>query len=209
MFSLQRLLGRPNEFFGLLEQSAACGARAAAAVQQIVSQPDKTPDLSELVAARRAGKEVFQQLEEKLGRVFITPIEREDLEEVAQRLYGIPKMAEKFAERYEIVWEQVKDVDYGTGAKLFTDAVGIVQEMVSSLRQVGNLAQIKSLDARLSQIESDASHILLEASRRLYAPGIPPLKIIIAKELFDILTNCIEHCRALGRALALVVLRNS
>ncbi len=209
MFSLQRLLGRPEEFFGLLDHSATCGARAVSELRKIVATPDAAPELEGLAAARREGKEVFQKLEEMLGRVFITPLEREDLEEIAQRLYGLPKVTEKFAERFEIVWEQVRDVEFTTGAKLFGDAVEIVREMVASLRQTGDLARIKSLDARLSQIEADASHILLESSRRLYLPGVPPLKTIIAKELFDILTNGIEHCRALGRALALVVLRNS
>jgi uncharacterized protein Yka (UPF0111/DUF47 family) len=209
MFSLQRLLGHPKEFFGLLEQSAALGREAATALADLVARPTEHPSLERITTARRQDKEVINRLEERLSRVFITPIEREDLEEIAQGLYRIPKAVEKFAERFEFVWEQVQDVDFTLGARMLVRASELVEEMVQSLGSDGALGKIKSTEARLSQIEADASHIILASTRALFLPGNAPLKIVIAKDLFDILAEGIEECRAIGRTLALVVLKNS
>jgi uncharacterized protein Yka (UPF0111/DUF47 family) len=209
MFSLQRLLGHPKEFFGLLEQSAALGREAATALADLVARPTEHPSLERITTARRQDKEVINRLEERLSRVFITPIEREDLEEIAQGLYRIPKAVEKFAERFEFVWEQVQDVDFTLGARMLVRASELVEEMVQSLGSDGALGKIKSTEARLSQIEAEASHIILASTRALFLPGNAPLKIVIAKDLFDILAEGIEECRAIGRTLALVVLKNS
>ena len=100
MFSLQRLLGRPREFFGLLEQSADLGCEAAAALNEMVTHPHTAPSLEVFAEARRKDKEIINRLEETLDLIFVTPFERDDLEDVAQGLYPIPKAIEKFAERY-------------------------------------------------------------------------------------------------------------
>lgn len=209
MFSLQRLLGRPTEFFGLLEASAQLGVDAAVALNQMVTHPGRQPSMDAFVTARRKDKEVILKLEEMLTHIFVTPMEREDLEQVAQGLYKIPKVVEKFAERYEFTWDKVATVDFSLAARFLERACLVVQEMVKSLRTSGQLADIKSLDARLSQIEADASHIIMDGVRRLFLPATPPLTAIIAKELFDVLSDAIDDCRDIGRALALVVLKNS
>jgi uncharacterized protein len=209
MISLQRLLGRPDEFFTLLEASAQLGCDAASALNQTVSHPGRAPTLDAFTDARRKDKEIINRLEEMLSLVFVTPLEREDLEDVAQGLYKVPKVVEKFAERYLITWEKVTEVDFTLAARMLEQATEVVKEMVKSLRTTTSLADIKSLDARLSQIEADASHIILDATRRLYAPGTPALRAVIGKELFDILADGIDDCRDIGRTLALVVLKNS
>jgi uncharacterized protein Yka (UPF0111/DUF47 family) len=209
MFSLQRLLGRPKEFFGLLDQSAGLGCEATAALAEMVAPPVGEPDLSLIASARRRDKEVIVRFEERLSRVFITPIEREDLEQIAQGLYRIPKAAERFAERYEFVWEQVADVDFSLCARMLVRGSELVREMVRCLGTNGALGQIRSHEARLSQLEANASHLVLASTRALFLPGNPPLKIVIAKDLFDILAEGMDECRAVGRTLALVVLKNS
>jgi uncharacterized protein Yka (UPF0111/DUF47 family) len=209
MFSLQRLLGRPNEFFGLLEESADLSCEAAAALNEMVTHPHRVPSLEAFAQTRRKDKEIINRLEEMLGLVFVTPFEREDLEDIAQGLYRIPKVVEKFAERYVITWEKIRDVDFTLAVRMLGRATLVIREMVRSLRNYGTLADIKSFDARMSQIEADAAHILLDATRRLYLPGTSSLKAIIVKELLDVLSEGIDDCRDLGRTLALVVLRNS
>jgi uncharacterized protein Yka (UPF0111/DUF47 family) len=209
MFSVQRALGRPREFFGLLEESAALGAESVAALRETLTHRGKKPSLDAFVAARRKDKEVITRLDSMLTRVFVTPIEREDLHAVASQLYRLPKTVEKFAERYDIVWEKVTDFDFGLVAHMLESAARIIVEMVQSLQSNSDLAHIKSLDARLSQIEADAGRVILDSLRRLYEPGGNPLREIIAQDLYHILGDCLDVCRSIGRTLALVILKNS
>jgi uncharacterized protein Yka (UPF0111/DUF47 family) len=209
MFSLQRLLGRPAEFFGLLEQSAMLGAESVSALRNTLANRSQAPSLDAFVNARRKDKAIINRLEEMLTKVFVTPIEREDLQAVATQLYRLPKTVEKFAERYAIVWERAADFDFGLATHMLESGAKIVVEMVQILSRSGKLAEIKALDARLSQIESDAGTVILEALRRIYEPGGDALNKIIAQDLFHILSDCIDVCRSIGRTLALVILKNS
>ena len=209
MFSLQRLLGRPREFFGLLEQSAALGVESVAALTPLVARRDTAPKLDAFISARRRDKEVINQLESMLTQVFVTPIEREDLQAVATQLYRLPKAVEKFAERYEIVWDKVQDYEFTLIAQMLESAARIVEEMVQGFRRGGDLADVKSLDARLGQIETDAGRVILDGLRRIYAPGGDPLTEIIAQDLYHILSDTLDVCRSIGRTIALVIHKNS
>lgn len=209
MFSLQRLLGRPGEFFGLLEQSAALGAESVTALRDMLTNRTRKPSLDDFVTARRKDKEIINRLETMLTQVFVTPIEREDLHSVANQLYRLPKTVEKFAERYEIVWEKVADYDFGLIAQMIEGAAKIVVEMVKNMRKGGGLADIKAMDARLSQIESDAGKVILDSLRRIYEPGGDTLREIIAQDLYNTIGDCLEVCRSIGRTLALVIHKNS
>jgi uncharacterized protein Yka (UPF0111/DUF47 family) len=209
MFSLQRLLGRPAEFFGLLEQSAALGAESVSALRTTLANRTQAPSLEAFVNARRKDKAIINRLEEMLTKVFVTPIEREDLQAVATQLYRLPKTVEKFAERYALVWERTATFDFGLATHMLESGAKIVVQMVQILARSGKLAEIKALDARLSQIESDAGTVILEALRRIYEPGGDDLNKIIAQDLFHILSDCIDVCRSIGRTLALVILKNS
>src|SRR6478609_6743863 len=122
MISFQRLLGREDEFFGLLESSASeCVAS---------------------IEARVRDKEVTQKLEEMLIHTFVTPIEREDLEELAEKLYKIPKTVEKFAERYALVVDRVADVPFEMHAQAISEAMHLLLQMVRALR-AGDIVTIK------------------------------------------------------------------
>ncbi|MES2469047.1 MAG: hypothetical protein V4675_17205 [Verrucomicrobiota bacterium] len=211
MISIQRLTGRPREFFGLMEESAQLGAESARALRSVVTGPGRSrPDLTAVVEARRKDKEVYQKLDSLLSRVFATPIEREDLAAIGQKLYKLPKTIEKFAERYEIVHDKVGDTDFGIVIGMLERATEIVVRMVHSLAwSPAALSEINAMKARLSQIKAEAGHVLLDAERRLYASGPAPLTAIVTKELYDLLTECLEVCRSIGGTLALAVLKNS
>lgn len=209
MFSVQRLLGRPAIFFGLLEQSAALGARAVAALQPIAAHSGEPPELEPLQEIRREDKAVVNQIEGMLTRIFVTPIEREDLETVASCLYRVPKKAENFAELCSVVWRFLDEVDLSLPLQMLEKAARVVREMVQALEASTNPTEVKGLDNRLSQIEADASAVINSSLRRLYEPGGDPLREIAIHDVYRALTVCIDSVRSCGRAIAHVSLKNS
>src|SRR6187549_3809338 len=151
MISFQRLLGREDVFFGLLEASASECVNSVEALRRIVSRPGEKPSLEEFVSARRRDKEVTQKLEEMLIHTFVTPIEREDLEELAEKLYKIPKTVEKFAERYALVVERVADVPFEIHAQAISEAMHLLLQMVRALR-AGDIVTIKGKQSELREL---------------------------------------------------------
>lgn len=208
MISFQKILGRQQEFFDLLEASSAEGCKAVAALGSMF-QPGAKPSLEAFVAARRKDKQITSQLEEMLITTFVIPMEREDLEQLSDALYKIPKTVEKFAERYLIIHEQLKDIDFMRQVKLMDEAVQLVFKMVKAVKEGEELGCIKSYQLELQQVESRADDLLLALMQPLYQPGFPPLKAIILHDLFSLNEKVIDRCRDAGNVLSHVLLKNS
>ena len=208
MISFQRLLGREEDFFGLLEASAQECMNSVAAFRRMLENPGIAPSLVEFAAARRRDKEITNQLEEMLIHTFVTPIEREDIEQLADQLYKIPKTIEKFAERYALIAERYADLDCGRQAALLEKSVTMVLDLVRALR-AADFSRIKAIQSQLQAVESEADDVLLEMLRGLYQPGVPSLKAVILKDLFDLIEKAIDRCRDAGNVVSHVLLKNS
>ena len=208
MISFQRLLGREDEFFGLLEASAQECMNSVAAFRRMLETPGVAPSLTDFAAARWRDKEITNKLEEMLIRIFVTPIEREDIEELADQLYKIPKTIEKFAERYALIAERYPDLDCARQAELLEKSVTMVLGLVRALR-AADFSRIKTIQSELQAVEAQADDVLIEMLRGLYQPGVPTLKAVILKDLFDLIEKAIDRCRDAGNVVSHVLLKNS
>ncbi|MBI1839417.1 MAG: DUF47 family protein [Verrucomicrobia bacterium] len=208
MISFQRLLGREDEFFSLLEASALEGSRAVAELRALF-RPGAMRSLETFAAVRRKDKEITTRLQEMLVTTFVTPMEREDIEALADALYKIPKTVEKFAERYLIVEEQLKDVDFSRQLILVEQAVQLVHRMILALKEGRDLGGIKALQNELQLIESHADDLVLDMMQALYRPGFPALKAVMLHDLFALNEKVVDRCRDAGDVLSHVLLKNS
>ena len=208
MISFQRLLGREDDFFGLLEASAAECVASIAALRAILTSPGERPALEAFATARRKDKEITQRLEEMLIDTFVTPIEREDIESLAERLYKIPKVIEKFAERYALVAGRVADVRFDGQAEALERAVRLLREMVAALH-AADIATIKNKQSELRGLARGTEIALAQSLAALYAPGYDALKAIIVKDLFDLLERALDRTREAAAVIAHILLKNS
>jgi len=209
MFSFQRLLGREDEFCDLLEASAKEACHAVDALKNVLKRHELSPTLHEFADARSKDKKITEEISQRLITTFVTPMEREDIEALAEALYKVPKIVEKFAERYSIVADQVKDVDFSKQLVLMERAVNLVLQMVQALRAGRNLGGIKALQTQLQAAESEADDVLLEMEREFYKPGFPALKAVILKDLFSLNEKVVDRCRDAGNVVSNVLLKNS
>jgi hypothetical protein len=209
MISFQRLLGREDEFCRLIEASAQEGYHAVNALKQLLHHPEATITLHEFADARSKDKQITEQISEKLITTFVTPMEREDIEALAEALYKIPKTVEKFAERYRLVADKLRAFDFHRQVALMEQAVNLVLQMVQALRNGRDLSGIKSLQTHLQAVESEADDLLLELMQRFYEPGFDPLRAIILRALYALNEKVVDRCRDAGNVISWVVLKNA
>src|SRR5436309_15138648 len=102
MFSIQKLIGGDGKFYDLLEASAQ---EADNSVHHLVAlleklQQNETPEhLEHFAHSRREDKRITQELTEQLSKTFVTPLEREHIQELAAAPYQLPKTMEHIADR--------------------------------------------------------------------------------------------------------------
>ena len=209
MFSLQTIFGKGDRFYGLLESSADAARQSTRALIAMLNQKSSSPSLEDFRLARRREKEVMAQISQALVNTFVTALDREDIEALSAALYKIPKTVEKFAERYALFAEQLMDVDYASRAALLEKAAGIIVEMVSSLRRGMKLEEMKALNDRMQAIESEADRLLLDLYKDLFTNEPNPGRLLMRKDLFELLEKAIDRCRDAGNVIYAIVLKNS
>ena len=209
MFSLQTIFGKGDKFYSLLEASADAARQSTRALIAMLNQKSSSPSLDEFRLARRREKEVMAQISQALVNTFVTALEREDIEALSAALYKIPKTVEKFAERYALFSAQLMDVDYVSRAAMLEKAAGVIVEMVGQLRRGMKLEEMKALNERMQAIESEADRLILDLYRDLFTTEKDASRLLLRKDLFELLEKAIDRCRDAGNVIYAIVLKNS
>jgi uncharacterized protein len=210
MFSIQKFLGKDPVFFDLFERSADQAVMAAHALEGLLHESGN-PNLSEqLRQARRASKEVTDQLHELVVNTFVTSLDREDIELLTHALYKIPKPIEKFVERYRIAGSLAKEMNFKGQASVVLEAAQKLKEMVPLIRTSGNLEHARRLHTALQRAEASADELEVELLKKLYSDQeVGAKELFITKDLYDLLEKSIDRCRDAGNVLMHIVLKNS
>ena len=209
MFSLQTIFGKGDKFYGMLEASADAALTSTRALIAMLKQKSPTPSLDEFRLARRREKEVMAQISQELVNTFVTALEREDIEALSAALYKIPKTVEKFAERYTLFAGQLMDVDYASRAEMLEKSTEIIVEMVKQLRRGMKLEEMKALNDSMQAIESEADRLILVMYKELFSNTNDASRLILRKDLFELLEKAIDRCRDAGNVIYTIVLKNS
>lgn len=209
MFSVQKLLSKDEQFYELLEASASEARKSVQALNRILSAPKNVPKLEEFHQSKQAEKEITERISEALVSTFVTELEREDIEMLSAALYKIPKNVEKFAQRFIISSEMVKDTDFSRHIKLLEAATDQVLEMVKMVRRVPSIDKIKEMNSALQKVEGDADKLILDMYKDLYSGKHDPMKVLAMKDLYELLEKMIDRCRDAGNVVTHIVLKHA
>src|SRR5580692_6901726 len=179
MFSLQRLLGKEDMFFGLLEASAEEARNSVQALVKLSKNPEQTNLLYDFIQSRRKEKQIHAKITEAVYTTFVTALEREDIENLSYAIYRIPKTVEKFGERLLLAPEVVRGVDFSKQINLLDQAADTIVTMVKSLRAGPNLEQIMALNDKLQYLEGEADKAVVELMKQLLTGQHDPIKVIV------------------------------
>jgi uncharacterized protein Yka (UPF0111/DUF47 family) len=212
MLSIQKILGRDQKFYDLLEASAQ---QADASVHHLIAllerleQKESPQSLEEFVHSRRKDKQITQELTEELCKTFITPLEREDIQALSAALYKIPKTVEKIGERVLICPEDLQGRSFRKQAELLDQAAETVLAMVKQLRKGTDAATAREMNAKLQSIEGEADKLELDLLRDLYQGDYKTKQVIFLRDLFELMEKVVDRCRDAGNIVLEVALKYS
>ena len=209
MFSLQRLLGKEDKFFDLLEASARESKQSVQALSQFLHNPDRTKTLDAFVVSRRNEKRISEEISEALCTTFVTALEREDIEALSVALYKIPKTIEKIGERILVAPQLLEGIDLTRHISMLEKATETVVSMIQELRRGVNIESIKSCNDKLQAIEGEGDKLMLDLLRSLYNGQYQGVKVVYLKDIFEMLEKVFDRCRDAGNVINQIVLKNS
>ena len=208
MFSIQKWFAKDDQFYRLLQASAEEGRASVQALKQIMQSPAPDASLAPFAAVRRKDKQITVEITELLARASITGLDREDIEAISRSLYRVPKTVEKFAGRYLVCAPHLGSIDFSRQIALVEQAIDTVAYMIKELEH-SHFEAVNQANEKLQTIEGEADKLVLQLLNELYGGPHPPLTVIMAKDLYELLERVVDRCRDAGNVVDNVVLKHS
>ncbi len=209
MISLAKFFGKSDRFFELLSTSAKSAHQSIEVLAKMLKDTNGNLSLAELAVTRRNEKQNAETISQELVKVFITSLEREDIETLSRALYRIPKTVEKFAERYDIVHHMLPADVFAPQMAIAQDAALVVVRMVDMLPNNPKLEDIKAENDTMQELEGRADNLVLGYLKEIYSGSMDPVKAMVMRDLSDLLEKVIDRCRDACNIVSEIVLKNS
>jgi predicted phosphate transport protein (TIGR00153 family) len=205
-----RLLPKETSFYDFFEEHARLTVSGCEEFLSMVSSG------ANLEAEAKRIKEIEHETDvithrcvEALHKVFLTPIERDDIHRLIVRMDDIMDFVEAASERmalYEItsMTPEVRDL-----ADTLTRAAKAVEQALKGLRDLKHPKVILERCVDINRFENEADAILRRALARLFKEEKDPITIIKWKEVYEHLESATDRCEDVANIIEGVVLDNA
>ena len=209
LFKLPNLMPKEDKFCVILEQLALQAGACAVHLKAFVEAPSEGSRNDSAIAlsnARNEAKKLAADMTLQLCRTFVTPFDREDLQDIAADLYKIPKTIEKVKDRIAMHGIALDRGDFVRQINLIVEESEAMKDMVKELTHGKNTKQVQEKITLLYDLEQKGDEILSELLVTLFRDSTDPRDLILRKDIYDMLEKIIDRYRdAAGIALQMVL----
>ncbi|HKG17409.1 MAG TPA: DUF47 family protein [Solirubrobacteraceae bacterium] len=203
----QVFVPKEQEFFDLFEEAGTNIVRAADLLDQMLRTYPERADLSrDILICEQEGDRITHDIIQRLNQTFVTPIDREDIYELASALDDIVDYTEEVADylglyKIEAPMEQSQRL-----AHILLQACRQISEAMPRMRKFGDISHYT---VEINRLENDGDRVTREAIASLFDDGIDPMVVLRWKDLFERLENAIDATERVANILEGIVIRNS
>lgn len=150
--------------------------------------------------------EISHEILRGIDRTFITPIDREDIHQLAVRLDDVIDLIDGGVRRIALY-----NISEPTprSARLSQIIVQITEVMVKAVAALQKQKGVIEHCIRIKQLENEGDVAYHEAVASLFREETRPIEVIKWKDIYETMEACIDHCEAVAHLLESVVLKHS
>ncbi|HYB53576.1 MAG TPA: DUF47 family protein [Thermoanaerobaculia bacterium] len=150
--------------------------------------------------------EISHEILRDIDQTFITPIDREDIHQLAVRLDDVIDLVDGTVRRVSLFNVTEPTALSQPLAQIVARATDELVAAVSALRlQKGVVEHC----IRIKRLENEGDVAYHEAVASLFREQIAPIDVIKWKDIYDNLERCIDQCAGVAHVLESVVLKHS
>ncbi len=206
------LVPREERFFDMLCDQAANTLDGALVFREYIhsfgklSREQREATVSRIKEIEHRGDRIIYAINERLNHTLITPLDKEDIHELANLLDDVLDLLDKVAR--QTIHYRVKKVD----AYLFNLAECIVMGMQHTQRLMGELRRLRfprETARKVHELESKADTIYCAAMANLFARSTDPVEIIKLKDLYQSLEVVTDKIKDVSVIIENVVIKHA
>ena len=209
---LSFILPREDKFSKLLTELSEVAHASAIDLKHYLESDDHSHreiKKIEIAKSRQRSKDVLSQITKTLCQTYITPFDREDIQDFAVHLYKITKIVDKVRERIELHGIAQENGDFSRQIDLIIREGAVMSEMVAALGKGKTSRMIVDKAELLQDLELQGDAVLAELFVSLFKEGRPARDLILRKDTYDMLEKVIDRYRDVSNIAVEIVLKHS
>jgi uncharacterized protein len=205
--ALPSLVPRDRIFFDLFNEAGQNTLRSAQLLQDMVKDWPESADLArEILIAEQEGDRITHDIAQRVNSTFVTPIDREDIYDLAGKVDDIVDDIEESADfmgiyRIEAPLDQALEM---------TDVlVKCCKQLALLLENLRGFKDLQQYWIEIHRLENDGDRLFRDALGSLFANGIDPMVVIRWRDIFLRLERSIDATEAAATIVEGIVIKNS
>jgi uncharacterized protein len=205
-----RLLPRDEKFFDLFSSVANSSVEAAKLQVDLLKADSmhRRPIVDAIKRLEHQADQVTHEVVTRLDRVFITPLDREDIHLLASRLDDVVDLIDGTASRVQMY----QAGEAPPGAVLMADVVlrATQQLLVAVVGLEKNRDRVVlGACAQVKRLEEEGDSLYHEWVARLFDGSPDALMVIKWKEIYDTLEKTLDHMEDAGNVLESISIKHA
>jgi len=203
-----RLLPRNEEFFDLFTEVANRNKEAAQHLSNLFgAAPDRrTPHVEALKRLEHEADQVTHEVVNRLDRTFITPLDREDIHQLASDLDDVMDAMDGTARRAQIFRLGVAPQGVRRMVEVLQRMMGVLFEAVSRLKK-GDDVMKYCVEAK--QLEEEGDSIYHESLGQLFEKERDAIELIKWKEIYDNLETTLDQAEDVANVVESITIKHA
>ena len=204
---LSRFLPRDEQFFDLFNQLAEHLKTAARLLDQLFAEPQNTTELVRQIKDIEHQADVLTlSINTRIDKSFITPIDREDIHQLASRLDDVIDRLDGTARR--VVMLHINEVRE-PAKQMAHVIVRAADHIATAVTSIKSPAQVSAQAAEIKRLEEEGDAIYHDAVGALFAGTPDPIEVIRWKEVYETLEIAIDLCMGVANAAQSISIKNA
>ncbi|MDQ6888190.1 MAG: DUF47 family protein [Gemmatimonadota bacterium] len=202
-----RLIPRDEGFFDLFAELAKRLTSTATLLEQLFAEPAKVNEyVSKIKDVEHEADNLTHEVISRIDRSFVTPIDREDIHELASQLDNVIDLVDGTARRAAMfhitaVHEPAKQL-----CNVLVRAAKEIQSAVTNMKKSKLVVEHARIIKGLEEEGDAIYHIAVGA---LFSGTPDPIEVIKWKELYDTLERAIDQAEDVANVLESIALKHA
>lgn len=200
------------DYYDAFDAQAEIAVKEAQLLKEIVDNFTTTDEVERYLSPahdlEREADEICHGMSERLIVDFVTPIDREDVIDIAESLDEVIDLTEEIIQRFYMY-----DIHFmPEGAKQFVDLIvrscEALNRAMTDFRNCKKSDQFKELIFQVNAVEDEADELYLTLIRQLYTEEREhAMRVMVWSRLFDAMENCVDQCELVANKMNMVMVK--
>jgi predicted phosphate transport protein (TIGR00153 family) len=202
-----RLFPRDEDFFALFSKQGALVREGCEQLHEMLTKFDNLEDRAKrLKDVEHRADLVTHEIFERLNKTFITPLEREDIHQLASGLDDVVDSVEAIGSRIVMFKLQNTTPEAMQLAEILAKCGVQIEKAVGSLKDFKN---VMAFAIELNRLENEADLISRQVVADLFSGKHDVMDVLRWKEIYGRLENAADQAEDVANTIESIVIKNS